>query len=51
MLRPTELAILDTETKQLVTITDVNDDIYQELERTIEERFFTASDGKKIRTG
>ena len=49
MLRPTELAILDTETKQLVTITDVNDDIYQELELpTIEERFFTASDGKKI---
>ena len=45
----TELAILDTETKQLVTITDVNDDIYQELELpTIEERFFTASDGKKI---
>ena len=49
MLRPTELAILDTTTKRLVTITDVNQDIYEELELpTIEERFFTASDGKKI---
>ncbi|MEM8668708.1 MAG: S9 family peptidase [Planctomycetota bacterium] len=49
MLRPTELAVLDVESKQITTITDVNGAIYETLELpTIEERYFTASDGKEI---
>ena len=49
MLRPTELAVLDVGTKQLVTVTDVNGDLYKTLELPrVEERFFTASDGKPI---
>ena len=49
MLRPTELAVLDTKTKQLVTVTDVNGEIFESLELpVIEERFFTATDGKQI---
>ncbi len=49
MLRPTELAILDVETKRLVTITDVNGKLYEMLELPrIEERYFTASDGESI---
>jgi dipeptidyl aminopeptidase/acylaminoacyl peptidase len=49
MLRPTELAVLNTDTKQLTTITDVNGEIFKSLELpTIEERFFTATDGKQI---
>jgi dipeptidyl aminopeptidase/acylaminoacyl peptidase len=49
MLRPTELALLDVENKQVTTITDVNGKIYETLELpTIEERYFTASDGKEI---
>ena len=49
MLRPTELAILDVETKQMVTVTDVNGTLYEKLELPrIEERYFTASDGESI---
>ncbi|MFK8112765.1 MAG: prolyl oligopeptidase family serine peptidase [Rubripirellula sp.] len=49
MLRPTELALLDTETLQLVTITDVNGKVFESLELPkVEERFFTATDGKRI---
>ncbi len=49
MLRPAELALLDVKTKKLVTLTDVNQNVYQNLELPrIEERFFTASDGKQI---
>ena len=49
MLRPVELALVDTQTKQLVTITDVNGEIFESLELPkIEERFFTATDGKPI---
>ncbi|MEM7558027.1 MAG: S9 family peptidase [Planctomycetota bacterium] len=49
MLRPTELALVDTQTQKSVTITDVNGDIFADLELPrIEERFFTATDGKKI---
>ncbi|MEM9828249.1 MAG: prolyl oligopeptidase family serine peptidase [Planctomycetota bacterium] len=49
MLRPTELALLDTQSTSVTTITDVNGDLYKKLELPrIEERFFTATDGKKI---
>ncbi len=49
MLRPAELAVLDAETRELVTVTDVNGKIYQELELPrVEERWVTASDGKSI---
>ncbi len=49
MLRPTELAVIDTQSNRLVTVTDVNGEIYQSLELPrIEERFFTATDGKRI---
>lgn len=51
MLRPTELALVDTTSNQVVTITDVNGDVYQDLELpTVEERFFTATDGKQIQS-
>lgn len=49
MLRPTELALLDVSTRQAQTVTSVNDDVYQELELpTVQERWVTATDGKKI---
>lgn len=49
MLRPTELALIDTEQSQVVTITDVNGEMYADLELpTVEERFFAASDGQQI---
>lgn len=49
ILRPTELAIVDSATQQVLTITDVNGEVYQTLELPkVEERFFTASDGKQI---
>lgn len=49
MLRPTELALVDTTSSEVATITDVNGEIYADLELpTIEERFFTATDGKQI---
>jgi len=49
MLRPTELAVLDAGTKQLATITDVNGEMFETLELpSIEERFFTATDGEQI---
>jgi dipeptidyl aminopeptidase/acylaminoacyl peptidase len=49
MLRPIELAAVDAATGTLVTLTDVNGKIYQELELPkIEERYFTATDGQQI---
>ncbi|MDA7874297.1 S9 family peptidase [Rhodopirellula sp.] len=49
MLRPTELALLEPSNKQLATITDVNGEMYKTLELpTIEERYFTATDGEQI---
>ncbi|MEM7478329.1 MAG: S9 family peptidase [Planctomycetota bacterium] len=49
MLRPTELALVDRSTSKVVTITDVNGETYADLELPrIEERFFTATDGKQI---
>ncbi|TWU45600.1 Prolyl tripeptidyl peptidase precursor [Novipirellula aureliae] len=49
MLRPTELGIIEPTSKQVTTITDVNGTIFAKLELpTIEERFFTATDGKQI---
>ena len=49
MLRPTEIAIVDPASQRVVTVTDVNGAIYADLELpTVEERFFTATDGKQI---
>ncbi len=49
MLRPTELALIDSATSRLTTLTDVNGAIFQNLELpSVEERFFTATDGKQI---
>ncbi|MCR9293035.1 MAG: S9 family peptidase [bacterium] len=49
MLRPTELAVIDCESGEMATITDVNGSIYEDLELpTVEERYFTATDGKQI---
>ncbi|MEL7334792.1 MAG: prolyl oligopeptidase family serine peptidase, partial [Planctomycetota bacterium] len=49
MLRPKEFAIMDPADGRVTMLSDENDAIYQELELpTIEERFFTASDGKQI---
>jgi dipeptidyl aminopeptidase/acylaminoacyl peptidase len=49
ILRPTELAILDVNSKQLATITDVNEELYKTLELpTVQERWVTASDGQPI---
>jgi dipeptidyl aminopeptidase/acylaminoacyl peptidase len=49
MLRPIELAIYDRNMNQLFTITDLNGKIFANLELPkIEERFFTATDGKQI---
>lgn len=49
MLRPTELAIVDAAASTVTTITDVNGEIFADLELPrIEERFFAATDGKQI---
>jgi dipeptidyl aminopeptidase/acylaminoacyl peptidase len=49
MLRPSEIALIDTAENRLFTITDVNGEIFETLELpTVEERFFTATDGKQI---
>lgn len=49
MLRPMELALVDSSGSSVVTLTDVNGKIYQDLELPkIEERYFTATDGKQI---
>jgi dipeptidyl aminopeptidase/acylaminoacyl peptidase len=49
MLRPTELALVDTQSGEVNTITDVNGPIFEDLELpTVEERYFTATDGKQI---
>ncbi|MEZ6136851.1 MAG: S9 family peptidase [Pirellulaceae bacterium] len=50
MLRPTEIAVVDSQ-QQVLTITDVNGKAFVDLELpTIEERFFTATDGKQIQS-
>ncbi len=49
MLRPTELALLNTDDGTILTITDVNGSHYDSLELPkIEQRYFTATDGQKI---
>jgi dipeptidyl aminopeptidase/acylaminoacyl peptidase len=49
MLRPVELAVIDSESKQVVTITDVNGAVFKTLDLPkIQERFVTATDGKPI---
>jgi dipeptidyl aminopeptidase/acylaminoacyl peptidase len=49
MLRPTELALIDVESRQTYTLTNVNGKLYQQLELPrIEQRYFTATDGKQI---
>ncbi|MCA9190347.1 MAG: S9 family peptidase [Planctomycetales bacterium] len=49
MLRPTELALVNAIDHSLTTITDENGSIYANLELpTVEERYFTATDGKQI---
>ncbi len=49
MLRPIELALVDSSGSSLLTLTDVNGQSYQDLELPkIEERYFTATDGKQI---
>ncbi len=49
MLRPVELALVDTTTGTVTTLTDENGTIYQSLELPrIEQRWFQASDGKQV---
>ncbi|MEO8271872.1 MAG: prolyl oligopeptidase family serine peptidase, partial [Aureliella sp.] len=50
MLRPTELALADSAGgQQVVTVTDVNGELYKRLQLPrVEERFFTATDGAQI---
>ncbi len=49
MLRPSELGVLNLETGEVQTISHINDDVYEDLELpSIEERWVTATDGKKI---
>ena len=49
MIRPAELAKLDLSDASFENLTDVNADIYKDLELpTVEERWVTATDGKKI---
>ena len=49
MLRPVELALVDAAGGSVVTLTDLNGGIYADLELpTIEERYFTATDGQQI---
>lgn len=49
MLRPNELALVDIESESALTLTDVNHDIYANLELPkIEERWVTATDGEQI---
>ena len=49
MLRPTELAMLYLSSGALLTITDVNGPLYESLVLpTVEQRFFTATDGQPI---
>ncbi len=49
MLRPVELAVIDTQTHEVTTLTDVNRKLFADLELpSIEERWVTATDGAKI---
>ncbi|MEC9091912.1 MAG: S9 family peptidase [Planctomycetota bacterium] len=49
MLRPKELGILDFQTQKLTPLSDINGEIYKTLQLpNIEERWVTATDGKKI---
>ncbi|MGN6547691.1 MAG: prolyl oligopeptidase family serine peptidase [Aureliella sp.] len=49
MLRPTEIALVNVDTRQTTTLTDVNHKIYADLELPrVEQRWVTATDGKQI---
>ncbi|MDB4670860.1 S9 family peptidase [Pirellulaceae bacterium] len=49
MLRPRELGMVDFATGELTPVTDINGDIYKDLQLPkIEERWVEATDGKKI---
>lgn len=49
MLRPAELALVSTQEQRVTTISDLNGELYSTLELPrIEERYFTATDGKQI---
>ncbi len=49
MLRPTEIALVEPVGQRVFTLTNVNGQAYANLELpTVEERFFTATDGKQI---
>ena len=49
MLRPRELGIVDFETGELTAVSDINGEIYKDLQLpTIEERWIDSTDGKKI---
>ena len=51
MLRPNEIYKLDASNGDAAQITNINDEIYKNLELpTVEERFVTATDGEKIQT-
>lgn len=49
MVRPVEIAVVDIETKEVTTISDVNRKVYAELELPrVEERIVKATDGAEI---
>lgn len=49
MLRPSELALVGTSTTDLATITDINGEIYSDLDLPhVEERWVKATDGQMI---
>jgi len=49
MIRPKELTLLDIETGQDKALSNINDDLYQDLDvATFEERWIEATDGEKI---
>ena len=49
ILRPIEIAVVDIETKEVTTISDVNRKIYADLELpSVEERIVKATDGAEI---
>ena len=49
MLRPVELAVIEVESREVTTLTDVNREIFKELELPrVEEKMVTATDGAEI---
>lgn len=51
MLRPTELALINSEDGTILAVTDVNGAHFESIELPkVEQRYFTASDGKQIHT-